>query len=218
MTLVQPDHDELERRSATALTLPEGLDFEAWAEIGRSLLAATEAVAWWVGDWMRYGERVYGAQYSAAIEGLGLRLEPGTLADYQWVAGHVAPDRRRSELSWRHHREVAALEPEAQIAWLNTAAEGGWSSRELAAAVRRDTDGPAPADPAPADLSTRPAVATSVKAGVELVVRGEATHVEMLRAATDAVESQLRDHAHDLAVRLRSHLADAGVSAVVEVR
>lgn len=202
-------------RTATALALPEGLDFDEWAGIGRSLFAAAEAVAWWVGDWLLYGEGCYGAQYRTAAE--WTRLDPGTLADYQWVAGHVAPERRRTELSWRHHREVAALEPEAQIAWLNTAAEGGWSSRELATQVRADRSAETP-DDEPA-TPARPSPATKVEVDApRIVVRGEVAHVEMLRAVTNAAGDQLRETAEGLASRIREHLADAGVSAVVEVR
>ena len=56
--------------------------------------------------------RKYGEKYSQALE-LG-DYERGTLRNAAWVAGHIEMSRRRDNLSWSHHNEVADLEPEDQ--------------------------------------------------------------------------------------------------------
>jgi len=44
--------------------------------------------------------------------------------------------RRRENLSWAHHQEVAPLEPEQQTCWFNYATERRLTSRELRAAIK----------------------------------------------------------------------------------
>jgi hypothetical protein len=200
-------------RTPTSLRLPEGLAFEDWLDMGRPLLAAAESVQWWVGDWLTYGERAYGAQYTAAAE--ETQLDPGTLANLAWVAQSVPPDRRRPSLTWSHHRAVAALDADQQDRLLDEATSASWPKRDLEAAVRRVRGGDTAPPPPPAQPAT---VATVEVSAPRIVVRGETAHAEMLRAVTDAAGDQLRDTAEDLAARLRQHLADAGVSAAVEVR
>lgn len=99
--------------------LPAGLAFEEWEEIGATLRAAGRAVQWWLGDWLRYGERAYGEKYAQAIDETGYDYQ--TLADMAYVSGKVEISRRRENLSWSHHREVASLPPEQQDAVLNAA-------------------------------------------------------------------------------------------------
>lgn len=217
MSLVHPDAGDavtpLGQRSETALVLPDGLDYDDWLAAGQPLLAAGESLNWWLGDWLRYGERCYGAGPArswASLTGHSL----GTLANVQTVAEAVPPERRRADLSWSHHREVAALDPEAQTAWLNSAAEAGWSKDQLVQAMRATKAEAVAVDDHP--TSTSPA--TKVEFGVRVVVRGERAHADLLQAATAAAGDQLRDHAHDIATRLRTHLADAGISGIVDVR
>jgi hypothetical protein len=42
-----------------------------------------------------------------------------------YVAGRFAPERRRAELSFSHHAEVAALAPDEQEEWLDRAQASG---------------------------------------------------------------------------------------------
>jgi N6-adenosine-specific RNA methylase IME4 len=52
------------------------------------------------------------------------------------VAENVETVTRVTNLSWAHHREVAALEPVEQEAFLAKAVEHNWSTRDLKQAVR----------------------------------------------------------------------------------
>jgi hypothetical protein len=45
-----------------------GLPFERWQSIGETLKQMERSVMWWLGDWLRYGERSYGEIYTQSIE------------------------------------------------------------------------------------------------------------------------------------------------------
>ncbi len=52
-----------------------------------------------------FGERRFGTRYRSAIEATDLDYQ--TLRNYAWVARNVDAGRRREELSFQHHAEVA---------------------------------------------------------------------------------------------------------------
>lgn len=147
--------------------------FERYEAIGRFLGALGDAAKWAIGDWLLFGEKVYGERYAQAALATG-RSE-GTLQDYLRVALRVARRRRREDLSWWHHRVVAGLEPADQRNWLERAAANGWTTRDLGEQVSADSRG-AP-DP-PTTLPAPPSVLTR----------------EEMRAASDVLDqSHLRD-------------------------
>ena len=123
----RPDVDLTE----TSWTPRTDLTFEQWADAGRDLLRMGRAVNWWLGDWILYGERRYGEMYADAIDLTG--LEYGTLANIVRVARHVESSRRREQLSWSHHVEVAALSPAEQDEWLRRADQDGLTVARLRA-------------------------------------------------------------------------------------
>ena len=55
----------------------------------------------------------------------------------KWVAEKVETVRRRTVLSWAHHKEVAALDPADQAHWLAEAEDQVWSRNELRVAIPR---------------------------------------------------------------------------------
>lgn len=93
--------------------------YEVWAAAVKRLKSAEKAIQWWLGDALRFGERKYGEMYSQALEESDYSY--GALRDVAWVAGRFELSRRRDNLPWSHHREVAALEPEEQEALLDQA-------------------------------------------------------------------------------------------------
>ena len=104
----------------TALRLRDpDLPFETYEDIGLMLGTLRDATAWWVGDWLVFGEGAYGER--AAQAALVLQREPHTLTTYARVSMYVLPSRRRVNLSWTHHRHVASLPPDAQTVWLKAA-------------------------------------------------------------------------------------------------
>lgn len=118
----------------TSLSLPEGVPMEAWKRLGRNIFVISEASAWWLGDWLVYGQRNYPDRYKKAIEETSLDYQ--TLRNYAWVARKFPPARRRENLSFQHHAEVAGVPEPQQERWLAEAEAGGWSRNELRARLR----------------------------------------------------------------------------------
>jgi DNA modification methylase len=122
--------------TATSLELPEGLAFDEWEHIGAILDHVGGAWQWWYGDWYRYGERHYGEAHTQALGPDDPAYQ--TKANAAWVAASFCQlSRRRESLSFSHHAEVAALEPQAQEALLMEAERERWGVRELRQAARR---------------------------------------------------------------------------------
>lgn len=120
--------------TATAYILPDSLGFEDWRRAGYTLQRMERSIRWWIGDWLAYGERAYGETYAQAVEATGRKVQD--LMNMAWVAARVEISRRREDLSWSHHAEVAALDSPDQGRLLTEAAESGWSSREIRMAAR----------------------------------------------------------------------------------
>lgn len=128
----------------TSLGLPEGLPLEQWAGIGKTLGHMYRSNRWWLTDWINYGERTYdGSMYNQYVHVCG--LAPQTLSNFGWIGRKVEPSRRREEsttgLTFSHHGEIAALEPEMQNELLDRAGEEEWSHRRLRQEVRELTGG-----------------------------------------------------------------------------
>jgi hypothetical protein len=114
------------------LVLPHGQSFEDWEETGRSLASANKVLNWWIGDWWAAGSHRYGARAEAAARGL-FGLEYQSLRDAAMVCRAFEPSRRRDNLSFTHHREVASLSPAKADALLDRAEREGWSTRDMRA-------------------------------------------------------------------------------------
>lgn len=118
----------------TSLTLSPGMSIDAWRHLGQQILVISDSSAWWLGDWLVYGEKEYPDRYKRAIEGTSLDYQ--TLRNYAWVVRKFTPERRWDRLSFQHHAEVAGLAPAEQDRWLARAAEGKWSRNELRRRIR----------------------------------------------------------------------------------
>ncbi|WP_051105882.1 LmbU family transcriptional regulator [Streptomyces hokutonensis] len=141
---VSGDSSVLTRR--VGLGIPAGLPFEEWHRVGQNLFLIADSSAWWLGDWLVYGEKSYPQRYRRAID--EARLDYQTLRNYAWVARNVALSRRRDKLSFQHHAEVASLHPRDQELWLQRAERLGWSRNKLRKAIRESRGGvPEPASP-----------------------------------------------------------------------
>ena len=111
-----------------------GLAFGEWAEAGRQLGLLGRAAAWWIGDWLRFGNAAYGERYVRAARITGYDLQ--TLKNMVYVAARFDPSRRRDDLTWSHHAEVAALEPTDRDRWLARAVRERMSVRCLRKEIR----------------------------------------------------------------------------------
>lgn len=91
-------------------------------------------VAWWIGDWLLYGNARYGERYPRAAKVTGYDVQ--SLMNMAWVASRFDPSRRREELSWSHHAELAALAAAEQDVWLDRAEQERMSVRCLRTELR----------------------------------------------------------------------------------
>ena len=89
---------------------------------------------WWIGDWLAFGERKYGHMYEEAVEMIGFSY--ATLRRAVWTGKQFELYRRRYNLSWSHHLEVAALPSEQQDKLLDKAEKEGLSVHNLRRRVR----------------------------------------------------------------------------------
>ena len=120
--------------NTNGLTLKPGMAFDDWQGVGETLFKMEHLVNWALGDWWVYGERTYGESAAqAAPTGYALK----TLQNAAWVADRIEPSRRREDLTWSHHCEVAALEPAKADELLSEAAAENWTRNDLRAEVRR---------------------------------------------------------------------------------
>ena len=118
----------------TGLVVEGSPTYEQWEAVGRRLQYVRAAVHWWIGDWLNEGEARWGERYAQAVDLTGYTSQ--TLMNDKWVASRVQFSRRREELPFSHHAEVAALEPRLQDELLELAAQGDLTRQEFREAAR----------------------------------------------------------------------------------
>lgn len=121
---------KLEKNGLTPVGNPT---FKDWEEVGKFISRSSEAVQFWRGDWLNYGENNYDqwTQYfgkdQAAFQ---------TLYNEKYISSRIPPERRRPGLSWSHHRTVADLTAEEQDKMLDIAEQKELSVAEFIREVR----------------------------------------------------------------------------------
>lgn len=118
----------------SGLTFSSAPTLRSWEHLGWQLLEFSDSSAWWIADWLAYGELAFQDRYREAIRKTSLSYQ--TLRNYVWVARRFELSRRRDTLSFGHHTEVAALDRPEQDFWLRKAEELGWSRNQLRSEVR----------------------------------------------------------------------------------
>jgi hypothetical protein len=131
---VAPQPVRAVRATQTSVLFHGLLPFDDWKAVGARMATHASASSWWLGDWLLFGRMKYGCRYKEAIAATGLDYQ--TLRNYAVVARRFPPARRRADVTFQHHAEVAALDDAAQDEWLSRAAAGGWSRNELRRRLR----------------------------------------------------------------------------------
>lgn len=108
-----------------------------WGEAGQYLRRCTGSVMWWLGDWVLTGERFSDEQRFGVFQQLGWSPNQNSCRKAAYVASRFGIDRRRSNLSWEHHCEVAGTDIATQDALLDEAERDGLSKAKLRARVRQ---------------------------------------------------------------------------------
>jgi hypothetical protein len=145
---------------STRLQLRDGLSLAEWRAVGGRLRELKNRMLWWVGDWCAYGECHYGATYTAALAETGYDYQ--TVANASHVARRFEFYRRRENLSWSHHAEVASLEPAEADRWLDRAMAEHWSQKTLRAAIKAERSR-LEGDIAVAAITERPSIESEVE-------------------------------------------------------
>lgn len=124
------------------------LSRETWRDMGRFFGNLGRRINWYVGDWLNHGEDMFGTdeatqigvedttkdRYDEAQQVTG--LDRGTLLNISSMCRKIAKARRRKELGFWIHAEVAPLDPDEQVEWLQRAIDEGWRRSELRDAIR----------------------------------------------------------------------------------
>lgn len=118
----------------SGLLFTAGQSLDTWERIGTNLFSFANSTAWWIADWLVYGETTFHGRYEEAVKRTPLSYQ--TLRNYTWVARRFPLPRRRQSLSFSHHLEVVALEQPQQDYWLRQAEAHHWSRNKLRAEVR----------------------------------------------------------------------------------
>lgn len=114
------------------------MDFDKYQSIGRTFQQIQRSLAYWVGDWLCYGENRFGEAYAQALEDTGKANE--TLIKWQAVARRVPKSIRQKDLTWTHHFYVAYIDEDQRGDMLQMALNMGLSSRELKDCAALDYD------------------------------------------------------------------------------
>lgn len=133
------------------------MPIDRWLALGRFLGDIDGSTRWWIGDWLIFGEGIYGEESAQGVDDIHGRydeaqritgLDHGTLMNIRSICARIPRERRRPEVKFWIHAEVAALEPNEQKAWLTKAIKNGWNRAQLREAIR-EAKGGDPADPNP---------------------------------------------------------------------
>lgn len=86
-----------------------GLSYATWEDGYKKLIEVEECGPFWVGDYLIWGEKTFGEQFSQALD----EDHAKTHLIYKYVCSRIAPPRRREALSFSIHREVCRIEDES---------------------------------------------------------------------------------------------------------
>lgn len=118
------------------LDVPDDATFDQWAIAGRLLTQRHTGLHWLIGDWVAYGAQRWEDRWLQVASAVG--IPHATLAQAAAVADAFPPGRRRTGLSWSHHRAV--LNVDNAETWLERAEAERWSARTLAEKIRESRE------------------------------------------------------------------------------
>lgn len=128
--------EETGAMDATSLVLTDpDMTYERYSALGFFLGKVNRSCAFWIGDWLNFGEEIFGHYAAQAAEATG--LAPQTLANRASVCRHVPPSQRRAALPFGVHAEVAYIDPKERERWLDKAELGEWTRAKLREEMRK---------------------------------------------------------------------------------
>jgi hypothetical protein len=137
--LVQGHEHQYVTETPTGLVFREDTPLEVVGALIERLTRQSKRIEWALGDALQFAERRYGDTYAQWVEETG--LSENTLATYRWVADRIEPLRRRKDVGWSHHREVAGIDdPTIQDRLLDEAADKGMTRWEVRQRVKAEQE------------------------------------------------------------------------------
>ncbi len=133
-TLVLAPEAHYVTETETGLLFTDDTPVEVWGAVVTRLLTQHKRIEWAIADAINFGSRRYGEVYAQWVE--QTQLAKKTLANIAWVGRSIESSRRREDLDFSYHAEVAALPPVEQDALLEDAVEQGMTRYDLRAAAR----------------------------------------------------------------------------------
>ena len=116
----------------TGLEVSGKPDFEEWMDYGATLKTLDGTSRQFaIGDWIVMGFDTYEHGKWEAIRQIWTDYNDGTLRNYEYTSRALKSSRRREDLSYSHHVEIANLPEDKQRHWLEQAATNKWSVATL---------------------------------------------------------------------------------------
>ena len=112
------------------------IPYAKWEEYGRSLRKVQAALRWCIGDWLNYGEEVFGEMYTQAID-IWPEYSYSDLSKMKTIAYAYPISSRRMNISWSLHAEVAKVNPGSRNKWFKEL-ENGMTRAELRHALKNN--------------------------------------------------------------------------------
>lgn len=211
ITTLDAPHAEI---TPTGVRFDQAITIDEWEAIGDRLERADRGLRWVIGDWLVYGSDRFGAR--AAVIADALSLATGSVANAASVCRRVPHERRRGELSFAHHEEVAHLDAGEQARMLQTAVDEGLSKsvlRQLVHEQERERKTSPPADdgddePSTSNASDQPSAPRARAVSETVTFRITGGHVD---------PDVLADGVARIREGLETWLAGHGYVATVEV-
>lgn len=132
--LIEPHERAFVTETSRGLSFSPDTPIEVWSLLVVRLIVQAKRVEWALADAINFGERAYGDLYAHWVQETGLNKR--TLQNYARVGRQIEPARRRADISFSHHAEVAALPPAEQKKLLDRAESEGMNRYQLRDAVR----------------------------------------------------------------------------------
>ena len=114
---------------ATGLTIRDDTPYDVWADLVGRLVEGEKRVHWYLADLINFGDRRYGEMYSQALDAASWSYQ--TWRDVTWVGRRFELSRRRDNVPFFVHKEVAALDPADADELLDRYEAEGWTQKRL---------------------------------------------------------------------------------------
>jgi site-specific DNA-methyltransferase (adenine-specific) len=117
----------------TGLIFREDTPIDVWSTLTARLIRAHKRLEFALADAINFG-RGYGERYANWVH--DTQLSASSLNTISYVGRQIEVCRRRQDISFAHHAEVASLPPKMQDSLLGLAVENGWKREDIRDAAR----------------------------------------------------------------------------------